>query len=67
MERLALALFDDPGQANNVLRTLNNKRGRRAGDVVLGCNSGAHGRLLDDPLQFTRDVEELALWLLETT
>lgn len=39
---MALALFDDPARANDVLPRLNKTAGSDAADVFKGCNTGAH-------------------------
>jgi hypothetical protein len=56
---LALALFDDASRGGDVLPRINSSFGKRAGDVFVACNRGAHqgysGRLLD----LARDSEYL--------
>ncbi len=65
LPRLALALFDDGERAGDVMGTINNKYGRRAGDVVMNCNKGAHESLQNDGAGFIQDTERLARDLLE--
>ncbi len=60
LPRLALALFDDGERAGDVMGTINNKYGHRAGDVVMNCNKGAHESLQKDGVGFIQDTEKLA-------
>jgi DNA repair exonuclease SbcCD ATPase subunit len=63
--RLALALFDDADRAREVMRTINNRFGQRAGDVVMNCNKGAHQSLQKDGVGFILDTKKLAKGILE--
>jgi DNA repair exonuclease SbcCD ATPase subunit len=64
LPRLALALYDDPGRAGEVLGTLNRNYGPWSADVVQACNKGAHGVTNGDGIGFVRDTEKLVERLL---
>ena len=42
LQKLALALFDDPGRAGDVMRRANDHWGRNAGDAISTVNRGTH-------------------------
>jgi hypothetical protein len=58
----ALALFDDPARAGDVMARLN-KENPRSADVFRWCNAGAHEAQPGDLLDKVRDAEKLARWL----
>jgi hypothetical protein len=60
----ALALFDDPERAGDVMGHLNRVGGPSTGDTFKACNAGAHGAFGSDPAPFVRGVEKLARWLV---
>ena len=60
----ALALFDDPERAGDVMAHLNRVGGPSTGDTFKSCNAGAHGQFAGDPVPFVRDVEKLSRWLV---
>ena len=64
LPRLALALYDDPARAGEVLGTLNKNYGPWSADVVQTCNKGAHGVVPGDGIGFVRDTEKLVTRLL---
>jgi ABC-type Mn2+/Zn2+ transport system ATPase subunit len=66
LPRLALALYDDAEKAGDVYTGVKNRFGAWQADTVRACNEGAHKGLLDDdPLQFVRNVEQLADGILK--
>jgi hypothetical protein len=66
LPRLALALYDDAEKAGDVYTGVKNRFGARQADTVRACNEGAHKGLSDDdPLQFVRNVEQLAEGILK--
>ena len=65
MSRLALAIFDSPDKASDVLGRLNQRVGPWAPKVVRVCNRGAHGTLPAGEVGFVRDAGRLAEWILE--
>ena len=42
VEKAGLLLFDAPGRAHEVGKSVNNRFGRRAGDAFFECNRGSH-------------------------
>ena len=56
----ALALFDDSNRGGEVMRTINNKFGRQAGDVFVGVKKGAHHGFRGDCSDLVRQVRRLA-------
>jgi recombinational DNA repair ATPase RecF len=60
----ALALFDNPERAGDVMGHLNRVKGSATGDTFKACNVGAHGAFGGDPVPFVRDVEKLSRWLV---
>jgi DNA repair exonuclease SbcCD ATPase subunit len=65
--RMALALFDDPNRAGEVLAGLNNRFGRRAGDVFRALNDGAHGQFTGDLPDLIHRTRDLAVKLRSLT
>lgn len=65
--RVALALFDDGSKTGSVLTALNNKFGRRAGDVFQAINRGAHEPVPGDLRDLVRDSAVLARQLADVT
>lgn len=59
---VALALFDDPQRAGDVMPRLN-KESRDFADVYRMCNEGAHGVEVGARVEFVRHSERLAQWL----
>ena len=57
-QRLAMALFEDPERAGDVLTQVK-KWGSWAGDVVQACNKGSHGEIIGDPETFVIDSKKL--------
>ncbi|MEV4411019.1 AAA family ATPase [Catellatospora sp. NPDC049609] len=55
----ALALFDDPGRGDEVLRGLNNRFGRGAGDAYQACRKGVHGHWQGDLPGLVRQVRRI--------
>jgi hypothetical protein len=58
----ALALFDDPARAGDVLPQLN-KHGKEVADVFRLVNEGSHQELSVDPVDLVRGAEKLAQWM----
>jgi hypothetical protein len=58
----ALALFDDPARAADVLPQLN-KHGREVADVFRMVNEGAHQEFRGDTVDLVRGAERLAQWM----
>jgi recombinational DNA repair ATPase RecF len=58
----ALALFDDPGRAGDVLARLDKQR-RSFADTFRACNEGVHGAASVPGLDLVRDTENLARWI----
>lgn len=64
LQRLALALFDDPSRSGEVMTHVNNKFGGWAGDAIKAANKGSHeltpGDLKDLVKQSRRLAAEIA-------
>lgn len=67
LPRLALALYDDPTRAGDVLGTLNRDYGPWSADVVQACNKGAHGVISGDGIGFVSDTGKLVAKLARKT
>jgi hypothetical protein len=65
MSRVALALFDDEAKGGQVLGSVNNRFGGRAGDALRAVNRGAHGEVDVDLRDLVRDSATLARQLAE--
>ena len=59
----ALALFDDPERAGDVMTRLNKEGGRGTGDLFQALNRGAHGGDTGPLEHMVRDTEKLAGWI----
>ncbi len=59
----ALALFDDPARAADVMTRINKEGGRSAGDTIKACNEGAHGNFNGVLVDFIHDAQKLAGWM----
>ena len=59
----ALALFDDPARAGDVLPRINKEGGKTAADTFKACNEGAHGSYAGVLVDFVHDAKKLAAWL----
>jgi hypothetical protein len=57
---VALALFDDESKGGDVMTSVNNRFGRRAGDALKAVNRGAHGDVGVDLRDLVRDSALLA-------
>jgi hypothetical protein len=62
---LALALFDDETKGSQVLTSINNRFGGRAGDAVKLVNKGVHDTISADLRDLVRDSAVLARQLAE--
>jgi len=62
---LALALFDDETKGSQVLTSVNNRFGARAGDTVKLVNKGVHDTIAADLRDLARNAAVLARQLVE--
>ena len=65
LSTVALALFDDETKGGQVLASVNNRFGRRAGDALRAVNRGAHAAVDGDLRDLVRDSATLARQLAE--
>ena len=63
IDLMALALFDDPGRADEVLRSLNRDNHRECADTLQAVRAGAHGHFKGDPVTLVRATERLTDYL----
>jgi hypothetical protein len=63
--QLSLALYDEPGRTNDVLKKINAKWGAARGDAVKVVNKGAHEAVSVDLHDLVRDSALLARGLAE--
>ena len=60
LSKLALVLFDDESRAGDVMRSLQNRWGRRAADAAGAANRGSHGGMAADWRSLVEDVSRLS-------
>jgi hypothetical protein len=65
LARLALALFDDPQRAGDVLKAINGRYGKKAADAVTGANRGVHELFAGDLRGFIGETARLARAIAE--
>ena len=63
IDLMALALFDDSGRADEVLRALNRDNHQECADTLQTVRAGAHGHFKGDPVTLVRATERLTDYL----
>lgn len=62
-QKVALAVFGEPGHEGDLLRELNHRPGRWAADTLQACKQGAHRGIDGDLHRFIDGVRRLSRWL----